>query len=230
MSEHELELRLRSVARELDAGAPVFDPAVLAGVRTRSVRRLLIVLAAVAALTGITVAPAAVSALGDLFDVDRVPALEGVAPDVAPPYLGRQVPAGTAQAAVPFLVRTIPTFGMPDAVYVREDIAGGTVTVAYNGGRILLTQWPVGSVHPRLTIVPAGSTEEEVTVGGLRALWIAGTARGTISVIGADGAVHRELFDVTDGALLWQAGDVAFLLQGAETKAQAAQLAAQVSP
>ena len=33
MSEHELELRLQSVARELDADAPAFDPAVLAGVR-----------------------------------------------------------------------------------------------------------------------------------------------------------------------------------------------------
>ena len=230
MSEHELELRLRSVARELDADAPAFDPALLAGVRIRNVRRLLIALAAVAALTGITVAPAAVSALGDLFDVDRVPALEGVAPDVAPPHLGRQVSQDTAQAAVPFLVRTIPTLGTPDAIYVRDDIVGGTVTTAYDGNRILLTQWPVADVHPRLTIVPAGSTAEDVTAGDLRALWIAGAARGTISVIGADGATHRELFDVADGALLWRNDGVAFLLQGAGTKAHAAELAAQVSP
>ena len=81
---------------------------------------------------------------------------------------------------------------------------GGTVTTAYDGKRILLTQWPVADVHPRLTIVPAGSTAEDVTVRGLPALWIAGAARGTISVVGADGATHRELFDVADGALMWQ--------------------------
>ncbi len=85
-------------------------------------------------------------------------------------------------------------------------------------------------MHPRITIVPASGTTEDVTVGRLRAVWIAGTARGTISVVGADGATHRELFDVADGALLWRDGDVAFLLQGAEAKAYAEQLAAQVAP
>lgn len=42
------------------------------------------------------------------------------------------------------------------------------------------------------------------------------------------GAPHRELFDVADGALLWQDDEVAYLLQGAGTKANAAQLAVQI--
>ena len=102
MAEHELAQRLRTVAGALDAEAPTFDPAVLASVRPRGAGRLLVVLAAVAALTGIAAAPAAVSALGELFDVDRVPALEHTSPDVAPPHLGRQISQDAAQAAVPF--------------------------------------------------------------------------------------------------------------------------------
>jgi len=41
---------------------------------------------------------------------------------------------------------------------------------------------------------------------------------------------EHELFDVAAGALLWQHDGVAFLLQGAGTKDEAAQLAAAVRP
>ena len=89
-------------------------------------------------------------------------------------------------------------------------------------------RWPTSSA--RAAVVPSSGTAEEVTVGGLRALWIAGTARGTFTVIGADLAVHKELFDVAAGALLWQDDGVAFLLQGAGTKEDAARLAAAATP
>ena len=84
-------------------------------------------------------------------------------------------------------------------------------------------------MHPRITIVPATGTEEQVSVGDVPALWIAGTARGTISVVGADGLAHRELFDVSDGALLWRDGGIAYLLQGAGTRTNAAELARSAS-
>jgi hypothetical protein len=101
------------------------------------------------------------------------------------------------------------------------------VTVSYRDGT-RLTQWAVADVSARAAVVPSSGTAEEVTIGRLRALWIEGTARGTFTVTGADLAVHKELFDVAAGALLWQDGGVAFLLQGAGTKENAARLAAAV--
>ena len=103
------------------------------------------------------------------------------------------------------------------------------VTIAYRDG-IRLTQWAVTDVSARAAVVPSSGTAVEVMVGDLRALWIGGTARGTFIVTGADLAIHKELFDVTAGALLWQDEGVAFLLQGAGTKEDAILLAANVSP
>ena len=173
-------------------------------------------------------APAAVSALRHLFDVDEVPALGPLAPDVAPPFEGRLVPVDAVQAAAPFRVRTITSLGAPDAAHVRDDIAGGMVTLTYGGGRILLTQWRATDVHARIAVVPVSGTAEDVTVGGLPALWIEGTARGTFTLVGADGAIHRESFEVSPGVLLWNDDGMAFLLQGAGPKADAIQLAAQL--
>jgi hypothetical protein len=230
MSEHELELRLRAVVEALDADAPAFDPAVLRVAAPRRVRRRLVAFAVLAALTGMVAAPIAVSALADLFDVESVPELTPIPSDVAPAFGGRQVQLAEAQQTVAFRVRTIASLGPPEAAYVRDDIVGGMVTVAYHDGRVRLTQWAPADVDARAAIVPSDGTAEEIAVGGRRALWIAGTARGTFTVTGADGAVHRELFDVAAGALLWQDDDVAFLLQGSGTKADAALLAATVSP
>ena len=231
MSEHELELRLSEVARALDADAPAFDPAALrASARRRARQRWMVAIAVVAALAGMMAAPAAVSALGDLFDVDRVPDLGPVPSDVAPAFGGRQVDLAEAEQTVAFRVRTIPSLGEPEAAYVRDDIVGGMVTVEYRDGRTRLTQWAMADVNARAAVVPSSGTAEEVAVGRLRALWIEGTARGTFTVVGADRAVHKELFDVAAGALLWQDKGVAFLLQGAGTKNDATQLAADVSP
>jgi hypothetical protein len=226
MSEHELQLRLRAVARALDADAPAFDPATL---RTSTRRRWAVAIAA--ALAVLALAPAAISALGHLFEVERVPELGPVPADVAPPLgvLGRLVELPEAQQTVAFRLRTIPMLGEPEAVYVRDDIVGGTVVVAY-GNDIRLRQWSTAGVRTRTEIVPSTGTAEELTAGRLRALWIEGTARGTFTVTGADLELHKELFDVAPGALLWQDGGVAFLLQGAGTKENAARLAADAAP
>ena len=227
MSEQQLELRLRTVARALDAHAPAFDPGVLSAA-PRRIRTRVVALTAVVALAGVAVVPAAVSGLRHLFDVDEVPELGPVAPDVAPPFEGRLVPVDTVQAAAPFRVRLITSLGAPDAAHVRDDIAGGMVTITYGGGRILLTQWRATDVQARIAVVPVNSTAEDVTVGGLPALWIEGTARGTFTLIGADGAIHREAFDVSPGVLMWKHDGMAFVLQGAGPKADAIRLAAQV--
>lgn len=231
MIEHQLESRLRTVARTLDAQAPAFDPAVLRTASRRSGgRHTIIALAAVVALAAVTATPAAISALRDLFEVELVPELQPVVPDAAPPFLGPRVPLDVAGASVSFRVRTIPLLGTPDGYHMREDIRGGMVTVAYGGTQTLLTQWRPADVNARIAVVPTSSTAEDVTVGRVSALWIAGTARGIFTVVGADGTIHKELFDVADGALLWEADGVAFLLQGAQTRQEAARLAASVTP
>jgi hypothetical protein len=228
MAERALEARLQAVAQALDAEAPAFDPAVLRAAGRRRVRPALVVLAAAAALIGVVAAPAAVSALGRLLSVESVPELGPVAHDVAPSFLGRPVAVGAARAAVPFRLRTIDSLGEPDAAYVRNDIAGAMATLSYEGGSIRLTQWRAADVQAHAAVVPVSGTAEEVTIGSARGMWIAGAARGTFTLVGADGAVHRELFEVAEGTLLWQDGGIALLLQGAGTKENALLLAAQV--
>ena len=228
MAERDVELRLASVARALDAEAPVFDPAVLRAPGNGGARRRIVAFAILIVLGGIISAPSAISALRDLFEVEWVSEL-GPVGEVAPAFTGRPTTLDEAQLTVPFHLRTIPSLGVPHGAYVRDDIRGGMVTVAYDGGRIRLTQWPAPRVQARATVVPVSGTVDEVSVGDFRALWIVGTARGTFTLIGADGTVHRELFDVADGALIWEDAGVAFLLQGAATSADAARLAADVT-
>jgi hypothetical protein len=225
MAEHDLELRLQSVARELDLRAPAFDLGRLPGTPRRRVRGALLALACVVTLA---VAPAAVSAFQHLFDVDEVPELGPLGPGVAPPFEGRVVGVDEIQSSVPFRVRMLPSLGAPDSAHVRDDIAGGMATVGYRGGRMLLTQWRSSDVQARIAIVPVDGRAEDVAVGDLPAMWIEGTARGTFTLIGADGAVHREAFEVSPGVLLWKAEGMTLLLQGAASKFEAIGLAADV--
>jgi hypothetical protein len=228
MAEHELDLRLRAVARELDADAPAFDLGLLSVAPPRRIRGRVVALVCIVALAAVAGAPAAISALQQLFDVDEVPELGPLAPGVAPPYAGRLVPVDAVQASVPFRVRMISSLGTPNSAHVRDDIAGGMATIAYRDGRILLTQWRTTDVQARIAIAPVDGSAEEVTAGGLPALWIEGTARGTFTLVGADGAVHRESFDVGAGVLLWKQFGMTLLLQGAGSRVEAIKLAAEV--
>ena len=227
MAEHELEARLHAVARALDADAPAFDPAALSAAPRRRPRAIVVALAAALALAGVAVAPTAVSAVRQLFEVEKVVEL-GPAPDVTAPFQGRRVPVLALQDEVPFRVRLISSLGAPDAAYVRDDITGGMATAVY--GPTVLTQWRSADVGARIEVVPGSGAAENVTVGDeqLPALWTEGAARGTFTLIGADGGVHRERFEVGPGALLWQYDGMAFLLQNAGDKDAATQLAARV--
>ena len=230
MAEHELELRLRAVGRELDARTPAFDVSLLqAAPRRRARTRVVVALACVLALAGAAASPAALSALRHLFDVDEVQELGPLAPGVAPPFAGRSVPVDTLHVFAPFRVRTISSLGVPDDARVRDDITGGMVTLVYGGG-LVLTQWRTSDVSARIAVVPVQGSAEDVTIGDLPALWIGGTARGTLTLIGADSAVHRESFDVGNGALLWKDDGMTFLLQGAGSQADAIRIASQVDP
>jgi hypothetical protein len=229
MAERELEARLQAVARALDAEAPAFDPAALSVAPRRRPRATVVALAAALVVAGVAVAPTAVSAVRQLFEVDEVTQL-GPAPNVTPPFEGRQVPVLALQQEVPFRVRLISSIGPPNRAYVRDDITGGMATAVY--GLTVLTQWRSADVSARIEVVPGRGSAENATVGTERlpALWTEGAARGTFTLIGADGTVHHERFEVGPGALLWQHDGMSFLLQNAGDKDAATQLAARVEP
>jgi hypothetical protein len=229
MSEHQLELRLQAVARSLDSVAPTFNASVLHDARPRRVRRRVVGIAAALALIG-ALAPAAVSALNDLFGVEKVEKLGPVPADVVGPlplFEARRITLDALDKA-PFPVHMLPSAGRPAAAYMRDDIAGGMVTLAY-GDKLLLTEWPDKRIDTRITIVPTSGTAENVKIGKGPGLWIEGTSRGIFTLIGADGAVHKERFDVEKGALLWKRDGVALLLQGAGSEERAVKLAVEAS-
>ena len=99
----------------------------------------------------------------------------------------------------------------------------------YKDEGLLLSQWRTTDIHPRIALVPDAGHVEDVQVGPHPGLWIEGSARGTFVLTGADGTTHRERFEVSSGALLWQADGMTFLLQGAGSKDVAIGLAAKVA-
>ena len=104
------------------------------------------------------------------------------------------------------------------------------VTIAYGGGRVLLTQWRTALTCTRASrSFPCqrhrGGRPRSETC---RPSGSEGSARGTFTLIGADGAVHRESFDVAAGVLLWKEDEMTFLLQGAGSSLEATSLAAEV--
>jgi hypothetical protein len=225
MSDHDLELRLLGVAQELDRHAPSFDSTRLRGTPRRR-RGGLALLVCALALAAVAAAPTAVSSLQRLFDVDEVPELGPLERGVAAPFSGRAIPIEAIQSSAPFHVLTIPLLGPPDAARVRDDVTGGMVTLVY--GQTLLTQWRTADVDARIALVPTEGAAEDVSIGEVPALWTEGSARGTFTLIGADGATHREAFEVGPGALLWRDRGRAFLLQGAASKDDAVRLGADV--
>ena len=227
MAEHELELRLRAVARALDADAPAFDPALpprrpsaaLPSERSSRWRPSSPLPASSARRPPSRRCAASSTSTRSLSSVRR-------ARRRAPVRGTARCPPDAVQSVAPFRVRTISSLGAPDAAYVRDDIAGGMVTVVYGDGRCSRS-----GGRPTWTRASRSSRRryrEDVTVGRLPALWIEGTARGTFTLIGADGAVHRERFDVSPGVLLWKDDGDAFLLQGAGSKDDAVRLAGAV--
>src|SRR5262245_5312122 len=230
MTDLDLDLRLVAAARSLDGDAPAFDVARLPSGRPRRLaRRHALVLACVVAIVGVVAAPAAVSAIGDLFEVEEVPVIGTLEPGVAAPFAGRSVRLDDARAATGFRIRQISGRGAPHDTRIREDITGGMVTLVYEQDPwVLLTQWRTSDVSARIAVVPGAGSVENVTVAGVPGAWTEGEARGTFTLVGADGTVHRESFDVRSGALLWRRAEMTYLLQGAGTMQAATSLATDV--
>ena len=221
----ELEARLHAAAATLDASAPRFDPALLTERPRR--RRLLVAAAVVAAVAaGVVAQPDARSAVERFLGIETVEDLGPVEHGVAPPILGVELSPVAAEELVPFAMQDLDALGEPDFVYGRLDVRGGMISLLWNGG-VVLTEWPDDRVDATVTVANGGAAEQ-VSVGGRAAVWVEGEARGTFTVTGADGALHRETFRVEDGALLWSDGGVGFLLQGAGSRERAVRLASSV--
>ena len=221
MTDRALEQRLFATANALDAVAPALDARRIVRPRRRLRWALAVALATV--LVGAAVQPSALSAVARFLgvaQVDELAPLEGV----APPLLGEAFPREGAQRFVDFRIRTISVLGEPRRFHARNDLVGGMVSVSYAGG-IVLSQWSARDVAATVEVVPANGVAEDVG----SAVWIAGEARGTFAVTGADGARHREEFVVQSGALVWEHAGVGFLLQGAGSKADAVRLASSVN-
>jgi len=221
-------LALRHFAELPDAEAAALLGVTPGAYRVRVLRalrrlRVLLALALVAAGLGVLASPAG-SALGRLLglvdgvDVRTVPALEQPPPDVAPSYRG--LPAELGDALI------VGELGLPHEVYRRIDIAGDVATLVYDD--VVLAQWPVRDVRAEIEVVLETGRAQEVSVGGVTGVWIAGEARGIYTFVGADGADHHEAFAVTDGILLWQLDDTALRLEGAGSRDAAVRLAESV--
>lgn len=221
MTDRVLEQRLYAAAHALDEVAPAFDARRIARPRRRL--RWVLAVAVATVLVGAAVQPSALSAVARFLGVTQVDELAPLG-GVAPPFLGEAFPREGAQRFVDFRVRTIAVLGEPRRFYARNDLVGGMVSVSYAGG-IVLSQWSARDVAATVEVVPANGIAEDVG----SAVWIAGKARGTFVVTGADGALHREEFVVGSGALVWEHAGVGFLLQGAGTKADAVRLASSVN-
>jgi hypothetical protein len=227
MSDPALEQRLRAAGRLLDASAPRFDSTSLAAPRRRRTGLLLVAALCAAAVAAVAAQPSALSSVTRFLHITAVDELRPVR-GVAGPFRGERVTRAGAAGYVAFDVHEIGALGEPARFYGRIDVLGGMVSVVYPGG-IVLTQWAAGDVAVRVEVVEARAVAEDVAVGPLPGVWVAGEARGTFAVTGADGERHYERFRVTDGALTWEAAGVGFLLSGARSKEEARRLAKSVS-
>ena len=182
----------------------------------RRIRGRVVALACVVALAGVAVAPAAVSALQHLFDVDEVSELGAARAGCRAPVRGTERAGGRRSGLGP-----VPRADDLVARSSRRRPRARRHHGRNGDDRLRGRQDPAHPVADDRRARPHRARPCQRRGGGRRgrdlpALWIEGAARGTFTLIGADGAVHRESFEVGTGVLLWNDGAMTFLLQGAE--------------
>jgi hypothetical protein len=235
----ELELELVALGRELETPEP---PDLAAAVRARiaaprrrarPVRRVALAFALLAlALTAATLAiPDARSALfralhigGARIElVDRLPEVPAGA--TLEPALGELVPLEEARRSAGFDLRELEE--APDRVYVGDR---GTVWFLYGSPerpRLLVAQTPGHGVDEPLLLkklAEAGTAVERVLVGDSSGVFLSG-APHFLFLIDAFGEPVEDSARLARDVLLWDAGGVAFRLEGDFTRAEALELA-----
>lgn len=202
--------------------------------RIRPIRRSL----AIAFASLLLLAGAAVAAVPGLRDpvldwlglrsvkIERVPSTPKL-PKRAPGDdlgLGERMSLAAARKQVRF-APVVPQELGPSTAYVDRFVPGGTLSLVYRNGKLLLTQFRGRAPRQYLRkFVGPDVPIERVDVNGARGIWIGGESHGLVYV-DANGSLRSDSARLAGPTLLWRRGDLLLRLEGARTKAAALRLA-----
>jgi hypothetical protein len=169
--------------------------------------------------------------------VERLPA----APELRPLQLGERTSLAGAADTLGFTPLVPADPGRPDSVFVRRDIPGGELSLAYRPRRglpeaaatglgLLVTEFR-GDLIPEYVGKLAGQTTriERLRVGGEPAIWIEGTPH-FFFYRRPDGLDHQRNLRLAANVLLLQQGDVLVRLEGGFGLERALEIARSLSP
>jgi hypothetical protein len=222
----------RAVERRL-AGAGSGAERVWAGrFALRSRRAVLIAVAVLLLMCGTVVAavPAARDAVLELFHLrgatierrERLPA--GARPGRL--ELGSRTTLAAARHELAFAPLLPLALGDPDGVYTRREPSGGELTLDYRRhARLIVTEFR-GDLHPDYAgkIADPATSVEPVSVGGMRALWVAG-APHFFFYRDERGRVREGTLRLAQNVLLVEHGRVLVRIEGPLGKPEALRIA-----
>ena len=212
--------------------------------RRPSRRTLVLAFAVLAVVVGAVMAvPPARTAVLELFGlrgatVQRVESLPPE-PDPAPPglLLGEPLPVGEGRPWVKSPNVLVPTaLGQPDGAYAAREPYGLRLTLVYGprdglprsqytGVGILVTEFD-GAIDTRYLdkMVDAGSSVEQLTVGGNRALWLEGGPHFVVFRT-ADGRIGEDVGRLAGNTLLVENGELLVRIEGEIDRERAIEIA-----
>jgi hypothetical protein len=148
--------------------------------------------------------------------------------------LGDRVSLQEARAAVSFSVRepSMPGLGRPDAIYLRQDVPGGRVSLVYlarpgfpapNGTDVaLLITELEGRTDRQLVgkMLGPGAFADPVEVDGDPGLWLHG-APHEVFFLDGEGSIVTDTVRLAGNVLLWRHDGVLLRLEGPVTRQEA---------
>ena len=209
------------VRRRLGRSRPGASPRSSSWARSRLALALA---AALVPLAAVAAVPSARDAVLDLFGLDGAtvevrPELPAgrVAPD---PELGARSTLDEARRAAGFDVLAPSALGAPEAVFFSDATPGGEVTLSYDGGRLLVSQFQ-GDRDPNYIgkIVPEVATVERFRGG----VWIEG-APHFFFYRTPDGGQREDSLRLAGNVLLVERGELLVRIEGAPSRERALEI------
>lgn len=206
--------------------------------RLALVAAVLLVVAGVAALIN----PASRDAIAHFFHISGVVVRRAPSPlpslsPISPLDLGQRTTLDAAQSVVSFKIVVPPDLGAPDAVYVRTDIPGGEVALAYKPRPgipmvretqlgLLVTEFR-GDLNPNLFQKTLGPDTKlvETSVHGDDAWWIEGQPHEVIVQTSAN-SFTQEPLRLAANTLIWSHAGVTYRIESNLSQADAMRIAA----
>ena len=158
--------------------------------------------------------------------------------------LGQEMPLDRAQLRVDYdiLVPSLQWLGQPDETYYDEWPPGGQVALVYEGRGaelpdsnatgvgLLFTQFEASLNDGAFTKgIPAGTTVEQVSVGGGNGLWIEGDLH-LFFYTDREGNMNDERIRLAGNVLVWEAGGIAYRLESSLPRDRVFQIAESLVP